>query len=54
MVSVLVLESYDGSTETRINTNASAKALGAKLLQKFAVTKHFHPAAYYSDKFNNA
>ena len=37
----------------KYSTDASAKALGAVLLQKCAAAKHFHPIAYYSKKFNN-
>ena len=35
-------------------THASAKAFGARLLQKHAAAKHLHPIAYYSRKVNNA
>ena len=33
--------------------DASAKALGAVLLQKHTAVKHFHPIVHYSKKFNN-
>ena len=51
-----MLEIYDGSTNTQveIHIDTSAKVLGAVLLQKHTVAKHFHPVAYYSKKFNNA
>ena len=51
-----MLEVYKGSTNTQVGvyTDASAKALGAVLLQKYAAAKYFHPIAYYNKKFNNA
>ena len=50
-----MLEIYDGSTNTKVevHTDASAKVLGAVLLQKRAAAKYFHPVAYYSKKYNN-
>ena len=46
---------YDGSTDIYVeaHTDASAKVLGGVILQKCAASKHFHPVAYYSKKFNN-
>ena len=54
MVSAPVLEIDDSSVDTKVEvyTNTSAKVLGAVLLQKYAAAKHFHPIAYYSNKFN--
>ena len=51
-----MLDIYDGSANTwvGVHIDASAKALGAVLLQKYATAKHFHPIAYYSKKCNNA
>ena len=56
MVSALVLEIYEISIDikVKVHTNASAKALGAILLQKPAASKHFHPTAYYIKNLNNA
>ena len=45
---------YDGTTDTKVYTNASTKALGAVFLQKYAAAKYFHPIAYYSNKLSNA
>ena len=52
VVSEPMLEIYNGSanTQVEVHTNASTKVLGAILLQKHAVAKHFHPIAYYSKK----
>ena len=50
-----ILEVYDGSTETQVEVhiNASAKAFGAILLQKYAATKCIQPIAYCGKKYNN-
>ena len=50
-----MLEIYDVSADTKVEvyTDASAKVLGAVVLQKCAATKHFPPIVYYSKKFNN-
>ena len=55
IVSVPMLKICNGSTDTwvEVHTDASAKALGAVLLQKCAAAIHFHPVAYYCKKFNN-
>ena len=51
-----VLEIYDGHADTlvELHTDASAKALGAVLLQRRPGQSSFHPVAYYSRKFNAA
>ena len=55
VVSVSMLEIYDGNAETQVevHANTSTKALGAVLLQKCAAAQHFHPIAYYSKKLKN-
>ena len=50
-----MLEIYGSSADIKVevHTDASAKALGAILLQKCAAAQHFHPIAYCSKKFIN-
>ena len=56
MVYAPMLEIYDGSSDTKVETytDATSKSLGAVLLQKYAAADHFHPIAYYCKKLNNA
>ena len=56
MMTVPMLEIFDNShdTEHKVHTDASAKALGAVLLQKCATEASFYPVAYFSRKLNNA
>ena len=51
-----MLEIFDNSndTEHEVHMDASAKVLGAVLLQKHATEASFHPIAYFSQKLNNA
>ena len=51
-----VLEIFDDShnTQHEVNMDASAKALGAVLLQKHTTEASFHPVAYFSRKMNHA
>ena len=51
-----MLEIFDDSHDTqhKVHTDASAKALGAVLLQKCAMEASFHPVAYFSRKLNHA
>ena len=51
-----ILEIFDDSHDTQheIYTDASAKALGAVLLQKCTMEASFHPVAYFSRKLNHA
>ena len=50
-----MLEILDNSHDTQheVHMNASAKALGAVLLQKHAMEASFHPIAYFSRKLNH-
>ena len=51
-----MLEIFDNSydTEHKVHMDASAKALGAVLLQKCTTEASFHPVAYFSRKLNHA
>ena len=51
-----VLEIFNDShdTEHEVHTDASAKALGAVLLQKRTTEMSFHPVAFFSRKLNHA
>ena len=53
---VPALEIFDDShnTQHEVYMDASAKALGAVLLQKCAMEASFHPVAYFSRKLNHA
>ena len=50
------VEIFDNSHDTKheVHMDASAKALGAVLLQKRATEASFHPIVYFSKKLNNA
>ena len=56
MMTVPVLEVFDDSHDTyhEVHMEASAKALGAVLLQKHTTEMSFHPVAYFSRKLNHA
>ena len=56
MCTAPVLEIYDGNMDTmmELHTDASAKALGAVLLQRQPGQTSFYPVTYYSCKFNVA
>ena len=51
-----ILEIFNNShnTQHEVYTDASAKALGAVLLQKRAMEVNFHPVAYFGRKLNHA
>ena len=51
-----VLEILDGqeSTQLEVHTDASAKAIGAVLLQKRIDSSSWHPEAYFSRKLTSA
>ena len=51
-----ILEIFDNSHDTQheVYMDASAKALGAVLLQKWTTEASFHPVAYFSRKLNHA
>ena len=51
-----ILEIFDNSHDTQheVHMDASAKALGAVLLQKYATEVSFYPVAYFSRKLNHA
>ena len=53
---VPILEIFDDShgTQHEVHMDASAKALGAVLLQKHATEVSFHPVVYFSRKLNHA
>ena len=52
MITTPVLEIFDNSndTEHKVQMDASAKALGAVLLQKRTTEASFHPIVYFSRK----
>ena len=51
-----MLEIFDDSNDTqhKVHMDASAKALGAVLLQKHTMEASFHPVVYFSRKLNHA
>ena len=49
-----VLAIFDSTALHEVHTDASAKAMGAVLLQKREGKKYFHPVAFFSRKLNNA
>ena len=55
MMTAPVLEIFDNSndTEHKVHMDASAKVLGAVLLQKHATEASFYPIAYFRRKLNN-
>ena len=55
MMTAPMLEIFNNSndTEHEVHTDASAKALGAVLLQKRATEASFYPVVYFSQKLNN-
>ena len=55
-MTVPVLDIFDDSHDTqhKVHIDASAKALGAVLLQKHAIEASFYPVVYFSRKLNHA
>ena len=51
-----ILEIFDDSHDTQheVHIDTSAKALGAVILQKYAMEASFHPVPYFSRKLNHA
>ena len=56
MTTAPVLELLDGqeTTQLEVHTDASAKAMGAVLLQKRIDSSSWHPVAYFSRKLSSA
>ena len=56
MMTAPMLEIFNNSndTEHEVHMDASAKVLGAILLQKRVTEASFHPIGYFSRKLNNA
>ena len=54
MVPVLEIFYDSHNTQHEVHMDASAKALGAVLLQKRTMEASFHPVAYFSRKLNHA
>ena len=47
-----VLAIYDPTAQLEVHTDASAKAIGAVLLQRKSDDRYQHPVAYFSRKLN--
>ena len=52
-VPMLQIFNNSNDTEHEVRMDASAKALGAVLLQKHVTEASFHTIAYFSPKLNN-